>query len=230
MREQVSFLSSLRESMGLSYNGHRTLEDYPGSLQSDFSTVPQIDSGDDLLAILKESCARHNMSLHVVDDGEQAAEVIVKMVHEETPEFYHNKHVAVHNHPLLSQLKIWKRFENESITVHTCMDNDSDAREKHELSCIGITSPECVVATHATVIQQTGIGQPRSTSLLPSHHIAVVKQERIVKSLEEGYVKMKAMQGSNFVFISGPSKTADIEAQLVYGAHGPRKMDLIIIK
>lgn len=234
MKTEQDFFSTIRRSLGLPVDVDRELQDFPDLLKSDDAVVhaaeTEAESAGDLLEILRTSCAKHNLSLHAVDGEEQAAALIVEMVKEAEPEFHDSRHVILHDHPLLNGLKLWKRLEEEIVTVHTCMEGDPDTREKHEISCIGITAPECVVATHGTVIQQTGTGQPRATSLLPSHHIAVVTEDKVVRGLDEGFWKMRDLPGNSFVFISGPSKTADIEAQLVFGAHGPREMDLILIR
>ena len=102
-------------------------------------------------------------------------------------------------------------------------------REKTIASFIGITAPAIGVADSATVIQLTRPGQPRSTSLVPSIHIAILRQDRLVKDLEEAYVLLQEERLDSLVFISGPSKTADIEATMVHGAHGPREMHLVVI-
>jgi len=234
MKTEQDFFSTMRRSLGLPVDVDRTVQDFPDLLPA-ADTVSQSSKTDgeaaaDLLDLLQTSCAKHHLTLHIVDDREQAAALIAEMVKVAELEFHDSRHVILHDHPLLAGLRLWKRLEDEIVTIHTCAPGDPDTREKHEICCVGITAPECVVATHGTIVQQTGDGQPRATSLLPSHHIAVATMNSVVRGLEEGFRKMREMPGSSFVFISGPSKTADIEAQLVLGAHGPRHMDLILIR
>ena len=76
----------------------------------------------------------------------------------------------------------------------------------------------------------------RCPSLLPSIHIAVVRLEQILSNLRELYTLLKwdpAEQSEGLTdcltLISGPSKTADIEATLVHGAHGPRELHLFVL-
>ena len=84
---------------------------------------------------------------------------------------------------------------------------------------------------------KTRVGQPRCVSLLPSIHIAVIKLEQILSDLKELYTLLKwdldkQAEGITdcMTFITGPSKTADIEATLVHGAHGPRELYLFVLK
>ena len=83
---------------------------------------------------------------------------------------------------------------------------------------------------------KTRVGQPRCVSLLPSIHIAVIKLEQILSDLKELYTLLKwdpdeQAEGITdcMTFITGPSKTADIEATLVDGAHGPRELYLFVL-
>jgi len=66
---------------------------------------------------------------------------------------------------------------------------------------------------------------------VPSVHIAVLPLDRLVAELSEIYAHLEALDPmpAAVTFISGPSKTADIEAQLVHGAHGPREMHLFVV-
>jgi L-lactate dehydrogenase complex protein LldG len=67
-------------------------------------------------------------------------------------------------------------------------------------------------------------------SLVPSIHIAVVPAERMLGSYRQMLSCLDAMPlPSNVSIITGPSKTADIEATLVHGAHGPREMHLFVV-
>ena len=79
-------------------------------------------------------------------------------------------------------------------------------------------------------------GQPRSISLVPSIHIAVITADQILANFKELYALLRWGSKGDGVeldnclsFISGPSKTADIEATLVHGAHGPRELILIVL-
>ena len=79
-------------------------------------------------------------------------------------------------------------------------------------------------------------GQARSVSLVPSIHVAVITLDQIVRDLEELYALLRNDLGQSgeglgrcTTFISGPSKTADIELTMVHGAHGPRALHLFVI-
>ncbi len=230
MKTEDDFFATIRQSLGLPVDIRRTGQEFPDLFSSEFSGPSANGPADELLGVLQESCRRHNLTLHLVDDEAQAAELIVGLVRDADPEFSDKKGVIMHDQPLLISLKLRQRLEEDNVQLHVCKEGDPDSREKHQLSCVGITAPDCVVASHGTIVQQSRKGQPRSTSLLPSRHIAVVRQEQVVRGLADGFSTIKEMAGTNVVLISGPSKTADIEAQLVFGAHGPRHMDLIVIR
>ena len=83
---------------------------------------------------------------------------------------------------------------------------------------------------------KTRPGQPRCVSLLPSIHIAVIRMEQILSNLNELYTLLKwnpieQAEGITrcMTLITGPSKTADIEATLVHGAHGPRELTIVVL-
>ena len=70
---------------------------------------------------------------------------------------------------------------------------------------------------------------PRTVSLVPPLHIGWLKAEHIVSDFSNLLSRFNAKQfPSNIVLISGPSKTADIELELVYGIHGPRELCLLL--
>lgn len=171
-----------------------------------------------------------NLQTHIVASLVEAESVIVELIRKKTPEFSHQKHVICHDHPDIAGLELWKRFNRESVTVHTTFHPDGQAREKTLASFIGITAADFGIAESATIVQLTGKGRPRSTSLVPSIHIAILRQENLVGNLKEAYALLQERKNlDSFVFISGPSKTADIEAHLVHGAHGPYEMHVVLI-
>ena len=116
------------------------------------------------------------------------------------------------------------------VTVQTLHANDPAARERTVAAYIGITVADWGIAESATVVQVTEPGRPRSASLVPSIHIVVLPIARIVADLRELHAAMRDRPPeSSYVFITGPSKTGDIESHLVYGAHGPRDMHVVVI-
>lgn len=73
--------------------------------------------------------------------------------------------------------------------------------------------------------------QPRSLSLVPPIHICLLETDQCVRNLPEAlsHATWARDLPSNLVFISGPSKTADIQQTLAYGAHGPKVLVVILI-
>lgn len=186
---------------------------------------------EELIDALAENCEPLGITLHVAETKQDVEDITVDIIRTKGPEFSHNKHIIQHKHPDIGAMKLWKRFNRESVSVHTTFVGDTEVTEKTIESYIGITAPSITIAESATLVQLTSPGCPRSTSLVPSIHIALVKSENLVADLEEAYALLeKSAPKESFVFISGPSKTADIEAHLVHGAHGPKELHIILLK
>jgi L-lactate dehydrogenase complex protein LldG len=97
---------------------------------------------------------------------------------------------------------------------------------------VGVTGVFCALAETGTLMMCSGADTPASASLLPETHIAVVPAARIVPHMEDGWDLLRAEQGSlprAVNFISGPSRTADIEQTIVLGAHGPYRVHIVLI-
>jgi L-lactate dehydrogenase complex protein LldG len=98
---------------------------------------------------------------------------------------------------------------------------------------VGITSCFCAVAETGTLMMLSGAQTYASATLLPETHIVLVPITRIVRSIEDGFELAKKEHGvlpraTNF--ISGPSRTGDIEQTIVLGAHGPYRVHLILVR
>lgn len=89
---------------------------------------------------------------------------------------------------------------------------------------VGLTIGDFAIAESGTIAIGTGYQRSRLASLAPPHHIALLPKDRIVANLEELFEKLK---GRTHVFITGPSRTADIEGVLVRGIHGPKRLWVI---
>jgi L-lactate dehydrogenase complex protein LldG len=96
---------------------------------------------------------------------------------------------------------------------------------------VGVTGAFCAIAETGTLMVLSGTDTPATTSLLPETHVAIVDPRRIVASMEDAWelLRKEHKQLPRAVnFISGPSRTADIEQTVTLGAHGPYRVLLII--
>jgi len=97
---------------------------------------------------------------------------------------------------------------------------------------VGITGTYCALAENGTLMMLSGQDTHATTSLLPDNHIAIVASSRIVRAMEDGWDLLRTEHDSlprQVNFISGPSRTADIEMTLVMGAHGPFSVHVVIV-
>jgi L-lactate dehydrogenase complex protein LldG len=111
-------------------------------------------------------------------------------------------------------------------------------REEAARAELGVTGADFVLAETGTLILLSGSGRPRSTSLLPEAHVAVFGRDRLLETLEQVGVMLealhvepdRAMSGAMINFITGPSRTADIELTLTRGVHGPKEVHAIFVE
>lgn len=96
----------------------------------------------------------------------------------------------------------------------------------------GITSTLGGIVDVGAVIMWPDEDEPRLLSLVPPIHIAVVKAAALYTDFSEVITKQEWQNGmpTNALLISGPSKTADIEFQLVFGVHGPKELVVLLLK
>jgi L-lactate utilization protein LutC len=96
---------------------------------------------------------------------------------------------------------------------------------------VGITSADYALSDTGSLVMIASPDDARLISLLPPVHIAVVPADRILTGLDELYtlIPRPADQTSSMVFITGPSRTADIEQILVRGVHGPGEIHVVIV-
>jgi L-lactate dehydrogenase complex protein LldG len=132
----------------------------------------------------------------------------------------------------------------QGLTVATAragQEDDASRRRHREEAAqaqLGVTGADFVLAETGTLILRSGSGRPRSTSLLPDVHVAVFGRDRLLESLEQVGVMLealhvdpdRAMSGAMINFITGPSRTADIELTLTRGVHGPKEVHAVFVE
>jgi L-lactate dehydrogenase complex protein LldG len=92
-----------------------------------------------------------------------------------------------------------------------------------------LTSSAVSIAESGTIVLDGTSDQGRrAISLVPDHHVCVVPVSTIVRLLPEALPRMDITRP--LTWISGPSATSDIELERVEGVHGPRQLDVIIVK
>ncbi len=95
---------------------------------------------------------------------------------------------------------------------------------------VGLTGCDGAIAQTGALVLGSRRGSPRSASLLPELHLAVVRPDQLVADLAaalEGSAELLT-RCSTLNLVAGPSRTADIELTLTLGVHGPRRVVIVI--
>lgn len=106
-------------------------------------------------------------------------------------------------------------------------------RKPVDADLVGITGCFCATAETGSLVLLAGPDTPASGALLPQTHIAIVPASRIVAAHEDAFALMRAERGElprAVNFVSGPSRTGDIEQTIVLGAHGPYRVHVIVVR
>jgi L-lactate dehydrogenase complex protein LldG len=103
---------------------------------------------------------------------------------------------------------------------------------------LGVTGVDLAIAETGTLVVISGAGRPRSASLRPACHVAVFDRDALVESLLHAGLALEAWhegtppegRGASINFITGPSRTADIELTLTRGVHGPKEVHAVFVE
>lgn len=227
MNEREKILGRIREGLkvaaptpGASHNGDSrgsTTAASPGQVRQ---WLPKVGvSFDERLALFRKTAVDLKAEVHVLGAREELAQVLVQLRDAEGWQ-----KVGAHKGELTD-------FATSALGLPVCWtDKDYPVAELESCS-VGITECDALVAQTGSVLVTSRTAGGRALSVLPPHHLVLARKEQLLADLPEAFALLKTRYGADYPsfisFITGPSRTGDIERILVLGAHGPKKLTII---
>lgn len=217
----------------------------PHSKPSDRSLLPQLGevlpplAPSELVAKFEAELAKVNGNVHRARTPEELARHLLTIL-EAVAE------VVLSRNPFLERLGVGSLLAREGKRISIWSppkgsDPDGwspdDFREAVFNAGAGITGVDCVLAESGTLILSSRTEGAQLASLAPPVHVALYTRDQVVATLEEALTRIpvsrspgEATTDRSVVFITGPSRTADIEQILIRGVHGPKHLHAILIE
>ncbi|HVM81611.1 MAG TPA: lactate utilization protein [Stellaceae bacterium] len=96
----------------------------------------------------------------------------------------------------------------------------------------GLTACLAAIAETGTLMLTSGPESPTRNNFLPDHHLVVLRADQVVATYEDGFDRVREAGTAPpraINFVTGPSRTGDIEQKIELGAHGPRRLHIVLI-
>lgn len=155
----------------------------------------------------------------------------VEALHDELVAYLHAKHVksiAIPQSKLFQRLEIERVLRDAGFVVKVWGQMTLDDIYDVDAS---VTDVWRVVAETGSLVMRPSAEHGRGLSLIPPLHVAIVEPKNCVGDLIDLFeLTTKENLASSTTIISGPSKTADIEMNLVTGVHGPGVVQVFLLK
>ncbi len=176
-------------------------------------------SADEQLALFARNSAELKTNFILVNSAEEARQAIVR----------------------LRDAEGWQRLAGHSgdFTNAICpplnlpflrTDRAYDVNELEKCDA-GISECDALIAQTGTVLVTNRSAGGRALSVLPPHHVVLARRDQMIPDLPAAFELLQRKYADNYPsmisFITGPSRTGDIERILVLGAHGPKKLTII---
>ncbi|HLZ66206.1 MAG TPA: lactate utilization protein [Aliidongia sp.] len=100
---------------------------------------------------------------------------------------------------------------------------------------VSVTGAFAAIAETGTLMLTSGNDRPTTLNLMPDTHIVVLRADQVVGPYETAWARLREEQSGNAMprtvnFITGPSRTGDIEQRIQLGAHGPRRLHIVLVE
>jgi L-lactate dehydrogenase complex protein LldG len=180
-------------------------------------------NAEERLALFARLSETLKTELHLCENTTEAATILNRVTQESGW-----KRIALHRGTLCDALESHLNPSLQRLWV-------DDGYDKNRLeSCdAGLSECELLVAQTGSVCVTGPSSGGRVLSVLPEHHVVIASRSQLVTDLTEAYATLAAKyrQGypSMISFITGPSRTGDIERILVLGAHGPKRLSILLL-
>lgn len=105
----------------------------------------------------------------------------------------------------------------------------ADHRARLAAAAVGLTGAELAVAETGSLVLAAGPGRPRLVHLLPARHVCVVELSAVRPTLADALAEIDPRSSSAWQFVSGPSRTSDLEMRPILGVHGPLSLAVLLV-
>jgi L-lactate dehydrogenase complex protein LldG len=224
-REEI--LGRIREALRIAaprrYQGHgRSDSQTPQATAQPRAWLPVVSSdATGQFALFQKNCVQLRTDCRLVSDAEEAAKVLTELSDQN-----HWSVAATHRHVLLDPIVASLGVGLLYVEQH----REIAALEK---ASVGITACDALIAQTGSILLTARSAGGRALSVLPPHHVVIAQASQLVPDLPAAFDLLYATYGDNHpsftTFITGPSRTGDIERILVLGAHGPRILTVILL-
>lgn len=223
-------LKSIREHLATSsplndtHRSSATLKIEPAQPDGDlfsFDTGVSVVERSSLVQTFKENVEAVGGHCIVVHNETEATQALTQIISDlqRTPLL-----IALSNSPLVQTVCKGIQIDVDEMTI-------SPSRAELFSYDVGVSAAQYAIAETGTLVLESEAERHRLVSLVPPVHIAIVEADKICLTVAEALAKVN--QGDNLsptiTFITGPSRTADIELTLTIGVHGPQELYVIVI-
>ena len=193
------------------------------------------DTRGQLVECLCQTATARGWHVARVSDTEQAIDHIVKVAADVDASL-----VVRSAQDVFEQLPVDRALSQQGVTTTVMGGAHSGGREAMRQAALdaqlGITGVDYAVAETGSVVLLPSPHLSRLTSLLPPVHLAIVRPREVLGTLDDLFLLRRldfyerGAMAPYINFITGPSRTADIEQQIVIGVHGPREVHMLILE
>lgn len=221
MTEKENILARIREALTVASPAHGgpTLGTRNISARAWLPAVGE--SFESRLALFDKNSADLKTAFHLVNNQDELAKSLLTLRDAEGW-----KKIGVHSGGLTNEAA-------NVLNLPTCRaDRPYDVHDL-ESCAAGITECDALVAQTGSILITNRSAGGRALSVLPPHHVVLARRDQLVPDLLEAFALLKRKYSESYPsfvsFITGPSRTGDIERILVLGAHGPKKLTVFLI-
>jgi L-lactate dehydrogenase complex protein LldG len=216
--------SALRKSAqvpGHHNNGSKTETKAPDRLDY-HAFLPKTGANtEENIALFRTNAAELKADFYTVKD---MPELLAKIAQLKEAEGW--KKAASHNGNLTNPVC-------EALKLPVCLTDAAYEKTELEKCDVGISQCDALVAQTGSALVTSRSAGGRALSVLPPHHVILATRDQLLPGLPEAMQLIKTKYASNYPsmisFITGPSRTGDIERILVLGAHGPKKLTIFCL-
>ena len=235
MSSRETFLARVRQALKTGQQRHHPAS-APGGNGEIASLVAE---GEDLAARLQRELEGVGGSVARVKHVAEAAQYITRLAEAKGAEV-----VVRWQSDLLDTLEIDDALHAGGADVHTAAPTSKedaagrrqDVRDLLARADLGLSGVDAVIAETGTLMLTAQPGQMRGVSLLPPVHVAVARTDQVVatfadalRTVQRAGQDVQQNLTSCISFVTGPSRTGDIELKLTVGVHGPGELHLVLL-